>query len=74
MTKTVIKLLSVVLVLGSIGLISSASRLFVSKADGDDTLKEIAGYKTWSRISKTAVPVVMFTGSIVDVSAGDLGG
>lgn len=52
-----IKLFAVACVLSLTAIVLSISPVFVSKADGDRILQEIAVYKSWQRITKEPIKV-----------------
>ena len=50
-----LKIAAVVIILSLVGIVSNISHHFSSEAKGDLILQEIAGYKTWTRITKEPV-------------------
>jgi len=52
-----IKLLTVFLMLGTIGVVLSTSGHFSTSAKDDPTLKALAGYKEWTRITEKPIRV-----------------
>jgi hypothetical protein len=72
-----IKLFAVAVVLSLTAIVLSYSPVFVSKAENDTILRQIAGYKTWQRINKEPIKVgntFMIDGQEVVVRTGDVGG
>lgn len=57
-----------------IAVVFGSSPLSVSHAEGDDILKEIAGYKSWQRINKSPIMVEIVSVGDFTIGAGDLGG
>ncbi len=47
-----IKLFVIVVVMSLVGIISSTSYQFSSKAESDTILGEIAAYRTWAKVTK----------------------
>jgi len=71
-----IKFFAVVLVLSLAAIVSNLSPIFVSKAESDVIMQQIAGYKTWQRINKEPIKVaesIIVEGTEV-VRTGDVGG
>ncbi len=57
MPKTTLKLYAIVATLAVVTFFLSASNGFVSNADSDEIINEIAGYKNWARISEQPIKV-----------------
>lgn len=47
-----IKLFAVAGILSAVAIVVNVSPVFVSKAENDEILKAIAGYKTWTKVTK----------------------
>lgn len=75
-----IKVFAIAGVLGLVAFVLNNSPVFVSKAESDSILQQIAGYKTWQRINKEPIKVGDVNTFIVDgqevtnVRTGDVGG
>ncbi len=58
-----IKLIGLLMILGLLGIILLNSNP-VSKANGDESLEQIAKYKTWTKVSKDPIKVEVDTNSL----------
>jgi hypothetical protein len=88
--KIKIKIFAIVVILCFIALVTSNSHTFVSKAQNDPIIEEIAVYKTWTRINKNPITVkvlladqnetedknvfIVDSQEVTNFRAGDLGG
>lgn len=50
-----VKICAVIGVFGVITFVLNSSPVFVSKAENDEILKEIAGYKNWTKVTKAPI-------------------
>lgn len=57
MSKIKIKLFAVSGVLSLLAIVLGSSPVFVSKAEDDKILQSIAGYKSWTKITKEPIRV-----------------
>jgi len=57
MSRIKIKLFAVAGILSLVVIVLGNSPVFVTKAEGDVVLQQIAGYKTWQRINKEPIKV-----------------
>jgi hypothetical protein len=69
MSKNKFKLFAAACVLSLTAIVLSSAPVFVSKAESDDILREIAGYKNWKRINE--VPIKVSGGFQIDGVAAE---
>ena len=65
-----IKLITIFSMLILVGIIANNSRQFSSAAKDDETLSEIAKYKTWTKVSKDPIKVESDALTISGLSGG----
>ncbi len=57
MTKNKVKVLATSLFIALVGAMLSSVPSFTANADGDEFIKEIADYKTWTKVNKEPIKV-----------------